>query len=225
MPILRRSINTERALNAQRPKLRGRSHLIAAVVMPALTVMWLMNVPQGVSRVGIGAFMGGMTVMLTISATLHLKTWTPHWYERLFRLDHSGIHLAIGGTGVGLALTGLSGWPRNVLLVLAIGGPVLGILVEWLPFPPPRGFNVALYLSLGWTPVLLLPWVYMQTGLHVTLLLIGGGVLYTVGAVVVSARKPNPSPTWFGYHEIFHLFVLAAIAVHALMLSRLTAAG
>lgn len=218
MPILRRSLNTDRALMTPRPRLRGRSHLAAAVVMPALTLWWVLSVPTGVPRVAIAAFMGAMTVMLTISATLHLRVWTPEWYERLFRADHSGIHLAIGGTGVALALLGLTGWPRTVLLVLAIGGPTLGILVEWLPFPPPRGFNVALYLSLGWTPVLLLPWVYMQTGLRVTGLLIGGGVLYTIGAIVVAARKPDPSPAWFGYHEIFHLFVLAAIVVHALML-------
>lgn len=200
-----------------RPRLRGRSHLLAAVVMLPLTAAWIAAVPAGVSRTGIATFMLGMTVMLTISATLHFRSWSPAWYERLFRLDHSGIHLAIGGTGVALSLIGLTGWPQRVLLAIAIGGPVLGILVEWLPFPPPRGFNVALYLTLGWTPVGLLPWIYLQTGFAPTMLLILGGVLYTVGAVVVATHRPNPSPRWFGYHEIFHLFVLAAIATHALM--------
>lgn len=220
-PILRQSINTERALTLPRPRLRGRSHLVAAIVMLPATVIWLSNIQGGVHRLGVGAFMLGMTVMLTISATLHVKSWSPTWYERLFRLDHSGIHLAIGGTGVGIGLIGLNGWPQRVMLAIAIGGPILGILVEWLPFPPPRGFNVALYLSLGWAPVLLLPWVYMQTGLAVTALLIGGGVLYTIGAIVVATHWPDPSPRWFGYHEIFHLFVLAAIGVHAVMFQQL----
>lgn len=220
-PILCQSINTERALTLPRPRLRGRSHLVAAIVMLPATVIWLANIQGGVHRLGVGAFMLGMTVMLTISATLHVKSWSPTWYERLFRLDHSGIHLAIGGTGVGIGLIGLNGWPQRVMLAIAIGGPILGILVEWLPFPPPRGFNVALYLSLGWAPVLLLPWVYMQTGLAVTALLIGGGVLYTIGAIVVATHWPDPSPRWFGYHEIFHLFVLAAIGVHAGMFQQL----
>jgi len=220
-PILRRSINTERALTLPRPRLRGRSHLLAAIMMLPASITWLAVTEAGVNRVGLGTFMLGMTVMLAISATLHLRSWSPAWYERLFRLDHSRIHLAIGGTGVGLALIGLGGWPQRVMLTIAIAGPILGILVEWLPFPPPRGLNVALYLSLGWTPVLLLPWVYMQTGFTVTALLIGGGVLYTIGAIVVATHRPDPSPTWFGYHEIFHLFVLAAIGVHAVMFQHL----
>lgn len=220
-PLLRRSINTERALTLPRPRLRGRSHLLAAIVMLPASVFWLSATQPGVSRLGLGAFLLGMTVMLTISATLHLKSWSPTWYERLFRLDHSGIHLAIGGTGVGLGLIGLNGWPQRVLLTIAIGGPMLGILLEWLPFPPPRGFNVAVYLSLGWTPVLLLPWVYLQTGLRVIVLLLGGGVLYTLGAMVVATHRPDPSPRWFGYHEIFHMFVLAAMGAHALMFQQL----
>jgi len=189
--------------------------------MAPLSVLWVVKVSPGLPRLGIATFMFGMTVMLSISATLHLRSWSPAWYERLFRMDHSGIHIAIGSTGVGIAVIGLTGWPQRVLLLIAIGGPILGILVEWLPFPPPRGFNVALYLSLGWAPVLLLPWMYLQTGLAATALLIGGGVLYTLGAVVVAARKPNPSPAWFGYHEIFHLFVLGAIGVHAIMFTQL----
>ncbi len=223
MPILRRSINTERALTLPRPRLRGRSHLIAAILMPPLTIAWLLRTESGTDSVGIATFMLAMTVMLTISATLHLRTWSPACYERLFRMDHSGIHIAIGGSGAALAIIGLTGWPQRVLLAIAIGGPALGILVEWLPFPPPRGFNVALYLSLGWTPVLLLPWVYLQTGFTVTALLIGGGVLYTLGAIVVASHWPDPSPKWFGYHEIFHLFVLAAIGVHAVMFMQLLA--
>lgn len=220
-PILQRSINTERALTLPRPRLRGRSHLAASLVSVPGSVLWIILAPAG-TRAGIAAFALGIAAMFTCSALLHLRRWDATTYERLFRLDHSGIYLAIAGTGIGVALLGLEGWPR---LVLALGmaiGSAIGIVVEWLPFAPPRGFNQAVYLTLGWLPVMLLPWLWMQAGVATVVLLLSGGVLYTVGAVVVGTRRPDPWPTVFGYHEIFHVFVIAAVAVHAVMLVRLT---
>lgn len=221
--ILRRSVNTERALHERRPRLRGRAHLLAAVAAYPGGLAWVLASPPGRARLAIAGFAVAMTVMLTISATLHLKRWDAATYERLFRLDHSGIHVAIGGTGFALALLGLEGWPSRVLLTVAVGGAAVGILVEWLPFPPPRGLNSGIYLTLGWTPVVLLPWLWASSGATNVVLLLVGGVLYTVGAVVVGLRRPDPWPAWFGYHEIFHALVLAAIAVHAVMLDRLAA--
>ncbi len=173
------------------------------------------------ARLAVAAFGLGMAAMFTFSALLHLKPWDAHTYERLFRLDHTGIYLAIGGTGIALSLLGLDGWPRLVLMVGMGLGSLLGITLVWLPFAPPRGFNQAIYLTLGWLPVLLAPWLWMATGWVTMALLLGGGILYTVGAVVVGLRRPDPWPTVFGYHEIFHLFVIAAVAVHAVMLARL----
>jgi len=222
-PILERSINTERALTLPRPRLRGRSHLVAALLAVPGAIVWIALAPAG-ARPGVAAFGLGMAAMFTCSAFLHLKPWDAHTYERLFRLDHSGIYLAIGGTGAGLALLGLQGWPRAVLLVGVGIGCLVGITVEWLPFAPPRGFNHAVYLTLGWLPVLLMPWLWMDAGAGTVALLLGGGVLYTVGAVVVGTRRPDPWPTVFGYHEIWHLFVIAAAGVHTVMLARLIGA-
>ncbi len=216
-PILKRSANTERALRMPRPRLRGRSHLVAALSAPLLVITWVASTPTGIPRVAIAVFGTGMAVMLTISAVLHLRRWSPTAYERLFRLDHSGIHVAIGSTGAALALLGLVGWPARLLFTVAVIGSLAGIIVEWLPFAAPRGVNSAIYLTIGWTPVVVLPWLWSHSGVLVTGLLIAGGVLYTLGAVVVGLRRPDPSPRWFGYHEIFHLLVLAAIGVHAAM--------
>jgi hemolysin III len=219
-PILERSINTERALTLPRPRLRGRSHLLAALITVPGSLLWIVLAPAG-SRLGIAAFGLGMAAMFTCSALLHLKRWDARTYERLFRLDHTGIYLAIGGTGIATALLGLEGWPRWVLLLGMGLGSLLGIVVEWLPFAPPRGFNQAVYLTIGWLPVALLPWLWMASGTVTIMLLLVGGILYTVGAAVVGARRPDPWPTWFGYHEIFHLFVIAAVVAHAVMLARL----
>lgn len=219
--ILKRSVNTERALTSARPKLRGISHLVAAVIVPPLAVIAVIVAPDVRSRLALGAFGLGMAVMFTCSALPHRRRWDATTYERLFRLDHSGIYAAIGGTGVALALLGLSGWPARILLGVALVGVTLGIVVEWMPFAPPKGFNNAVYLTLGWVPVALLPWLWWSAGPMTVGLLLAGGLLYTVGATVVGLRRPDPSPTWFGYHEVFHLLVILAVATHAVMLLRL----
>lgn len=218
-------MNTDRALTLPRPRLRGWSHRVAAVVAVPGAVLWLSAAPSARAAVGLASFGLGIAAMFTFSALLHLRPWHPATYERLFRLDHTGIYLAIGGTGVALALLGLSGWPSVVLLITSTVGVGLGILLEWLPFAPPAGLHNAIYLSIGWIPMILLPWLWMQSGVLVVGLLLGGGVLYTVGAVIVGLRRPDPSPRWFGYHEVFHLLVIGAVAAHATMIAVLTNRG
>lgn len=209
-------------MSAPRPLLRGTSHLLAAAVTPFLGLWWLLTVQGREEFWAALAFTAGMTAMFSASATFHLRPWRPATYERLLRLDHTGIYLAIGGTGVALAFTGLHGWPRWVLLLVALIGVGIGIIVEWLPFAPPRGFSNTVYLTLGWIPAILLPWLWMQAGALTVILLLIGGVLYTGGAVALALQRPDPWPRWFGYHEVWHLLVIAAVATHAVMLVRLT---
>ena len=218
-PILQRSVNTERALALPRPRLKGISHLLAAIAAVPASIIGVAAAPPGRPRLGVLSFAVGITVMFTCSALLHRRRWSATTYERLFRLDHTGIYLAIGGTGAAVALLGLTGVPRTVLLVAFGLGVVVGIVVEWLPFAPPKGFNNAVFLSLGWVPMLLLPWLWIEAGVLVIGLLLLGGVLYTAGAIVVGTRRPDPSPRWFGYHEVFHLLVILAVLAHVTMIS------
>lgn len=219
--VLRRSVNTEHALTAPRPRLRGVSHLAAAVVAVPAAVIATVVVSGTRERLGVFAFGVGVAAMLSLSALLHLKRWTARAYERLFRLDHTGIYLTIGGTGVAIGLLGLDGWPGSILVVGALAGTLIGIVLEWLPFAPPRGLNNAVYLTYGWVPVALLPWLWATSGGIAVGLLLAGGVLYTVGAVVVAVRRPDPWPRWFGYHEVFHLLVIGAVVLHAVLIGRL----
>lgn len=219
---LARSFNTEQALSLPRPRTRGWFHLAAAVVSVPGAVVWIVTVTPG-ARLGVAAFALGVATMFTCSALLHRRRWTAHIYERLFRLDHTGIFLAIGGTGLGLALLGFEGTPAAVVGVTSVAGAAIGIAAEWLPFAPPRGLANAVYLTLGWSPVLLLPWLWSSAGAATVVLLLAGGVLYTVGAVVVGLRRPDPAPEVFGYHELFHLLVIAAAVVHAVMIGDLAA--
>jgi hemolysin III len=223
--VLRRSVHTEMAMASVRPRLRGLSHLVAAVLMLPAAAWWAAVTPAGTPRVGVTAFAGGMAVMFVCSATLHLKPWPPHTYERLLRLDHTGIFLAISGTGVALGLLGLEGWPSVTLVTVCVVGAVLGITAEWLPFAPPRGFSNTVYLTMGWLPVLLLPWLWATSGPTAVALLLLGGAMYTVGAVVVGLRRPDLAPGWFGYHELFHVLVIAAAATHGVLVQRLVERG
>ncbi|MEY3019103.1 MAG: hypothetical protein RLZZ272_87 [Actinomycetota bacterium] len=223
--ILRRSYNTEWAMVAPRPRWRGLSHRIAAALTAPVGVAAVLIVDGGRAKAAVGAFGVGILAMFSFSALLHLRRWDPRTYERLFRLDHTGIYLAISGTGVAVALLGLSGWPSRVLLAAALGGGAIGILLEWMPFAPPRGLANSVYLSLGWLPVLLLPWLWGSAGAVAVALLVAGGVLYTSGAIIVAVRRPDPVPSAFGYHEVFHALVIAAVGLHAAMVWSLATRG
>jgi hemolysin III len=219
--VLRRSVHTEHAMTAARPRLRGWSHLVAALLTAPAALWWTLGTPSGTPRVAVAAFSGGMAAMFVCSALLHLRPWPPGLYERLLRVDHTGIFLAISGTGVALGLLGLEGWPATLLVTVSAVGAALGITAEWLPFAPPRGFSNTVYLTLGWLPVVLLPWLWSTSGPAAVGLLLLGGAMYTVGAVVVGLRRPNVAPAWFGYHELFHVLVITAALTHAVLVQRL----
>jgi hemolysin III len=217
---LERSASAARFAEGPRPTARGWSHLAAAVLTLPGAGLWTALSPDG-TRAAVAAFAWGVALMFTASALLHLRRWPTATAERLVRLDHTGIYLAIGGTGVALALLGLTGPPRTLLLTAAILGTLVGVVVEWLPFAPPRGFSNAVYLTLGWAPVVLIPWFVAASGWRTVLLLLLGGAMYTAGAIIVGLQRPDPVPGHFGYHELFHVLVILAVLTHAVMIADL----
>jgi len=218
---LKRSFNTEYAMTAPRPRLRGRSHQLAGMISLPVAITATLRAPAGEVRLAVAAFAFGVTIMLLCSGLLHLRRWDAIVHERLLRLDHSGIYCTIGGSAAAIALLALDGWPRLVLLLGTVVGSFIGIVLEWLPFAAPRGVSNTVYISLGWLPVLLLPWVWVAAGPLVVVLIVLGGVLYTSGAIIVALRRPDVLPGWFGYHELFHVLVLAAVLLHAWAIGRL----
>jgi hemolysin III len=212
---LKRSLNTDIAVRAPRPALRGRSHLLAAIVAWPAGILAVASASPGTERLAVASFAFGAAIMFTCSALLHLKRWDAIVHERLFRLDHSGIYCTIGGTTAAIALLGLDDWVQQALLVGAGVGTGVGIVLEWLPFAPPRGLSNTVYITLGWLPILVLPWLWVGAGVVVVLLIVAGGVLYTSGAIIVALRRPDMMPGWFGYHELFHVFVILAVLLHA----------
>lgn len=217
--MLERSPSTDRALTLPRPRMRGVSHLVAFVISVPAGVWLIAAAGQGQARLAALAFGGGVSTMLGASALVHLRRWSERTTEVLFRLDHTAIFLAIAGTATAIGVLGLTGWPRSLLVWGAWSAAGVGIVLEWLPFAPPPGFANTVYLTMGWLPVLLVPWLIQQAGWSAVALLAGGGLLYTTGAIIVGLRRPDPNPHVFGYHEIWHLLVVGAVAFHYVMVA------
>jgi len=220
--IFERSHNTERAMTVEvRPAWRGVSHRVATPVAVIGAVILTIGAAPGAARWGAAVFGVAIAVMFGISALVHARRWGPHAMEVLFRLDHTGIYLAIAGTATPVALLAMDGWAQAVVLWGVWGVATVGTIVEWLPFRTPRGLAHGLYLGMGWVTVPFLPVVVSGAGWTIAGLLMAGGVVYTVGAVIVAIQRPDPSPRIFGYHEIWHVLVIVAVALHYVMVAML----
>jgi hemolysin III len=197
----------------EKPLLRGVSHQWGAVVFAMLGIA-LVVAAAPAARVGAAIYVACLVAMLTTSAVYHRVPWGERASAQMRKADHTGIFLAIAGTYTPICISGLEGTLRWVLLGLVWTLAALGILLEWLPFRPPKGYVTAVYVTLGWVAVIGLPALWKGVGLAGVALLAAGGVLYTVGAFVHAFRWPDPWPRVFGFHEIWHAFVLAAAAMH-----------
>lgn len=193
-----------------KPRMRGWSHTAAAVGSVLLTVLlcWASrdDWPKMVAMLVFGL---SMIEMYTVSAIYHIGRWRESQWRVLRAIDHSNIFLLIAGTYTPLTAVMLSGWGRVALLssvwLIALVGTGLSIFVRRLP----RAIRASLYVVMGWISVFALP-AYMQVlPLSAIGLLVLGGALYTVGAVIYARRRPDPFPRVFGFHEVFHLFVIA----------------
>jgi hemolysin III len=197
----------------QKPLLRGVSHEIAAGVALAGLVALVLLAPGPRARLGSLVYGSSLVGLFSVSALYHRPTWGPRARLWMRRLDHSAIFLLIAGTFTPLCLLLGDDRARTVLAVVWAGAG-LGILRALLWPRAPRAVATALYLLLGWAAVPLVPAMYRALGPGALALLAGGGVLYSVGAVIYATRRPDPFPRVFGYHEIFHALVIAAAGLH-----------
>jgi hemolysin III len=206
-----------RLLSRPRPTWRGRLHRSAFIAWLPVGVLTVVAADGVRARVATAVFAVGIAFMFGVSARVHWKAWPAARYHRLIQVDHTAIFACLATTATPVALLALHGAPRAILLLGVWTGAVLGSVVEWLPFHPPRGLTNTLFLLLGWLPVPLLPWIWRGTGAVTFGLLAAGGLVYTVGAVIVGAQRPDPAPLVFGYHEVWHVFVIVAVALHEAM--------
>lgn len=197
-----------------KPVMRGWLHAGMTPVVVIAGVFLLALAPGTAGRVGTGVWLFGALVLFGTSAVYHRGTWTPPVLSVLKRLDHANIFIFIAATYTPLALVLLEGSREILLLSLVWGIAIAGVAITLLWPTRPRWLDVALYVPMGWVAVGWMGDFWVAGGPAVVLLLVLGGVIYTFGAAVYALKWPNPSPTWFGFHEIFHACTIAAAACH-----------
>ena len=198
-----------------KPLLRGWSHVLAFTVVAVLGIIMLVVAGASPSeRVWLGVYVAGTLTMFGVSASYHTLPWGPHGRSIMRRLDHSAIFLAIAGAYTPIMAVALTGWQKVVVLSAAWGGAVVGMTLEWVPLKVPRPLFTAIYVIVGWSAALAFPQLDRHLGGLGFGLVLGGGLLYTLGAVVYALKRPDPWPRVFGFHEIFHLFTLAGAGCH-----------
>jgi hemolysin III len=195
-----------------KPRLRGWLHagMTPLVAVGGILLIVFSRTPAG--RVGAAVWLAGSLVLFGTSALYHRGSWSPRTLATLRRLDHANIFTFIAATYTPLALVLLP--EPGLLLGIIWGTAAVGITVT-LAWPGrPRWLDVVLYLLLGWAGVGWLSAFWAVGGAAVVVLILLGGLCYSVGAVIYALKRPDPSPEWFGFHEIFHACTIAAALCH-----------
>jgi hemolysin III len=195
---------------AVKPRGRGVSHEIAAFLFPVLGLVLVAVADTTAARWATLVYTVGVTAMYATSACYHRGHWSAPVQRRLRRLDHSMILVGIAATYTPIAVVGLD--TRSARILLAVVWPLaaagIGVQMAWLHAP--RWLVAGLYVVIGWTALAFLPVLWHELGVPTFLLIALGGAVYSLGAWVYSARRPNPVPAVFGFHEVFHALVIAA---------------
>ena len=197
-----------------KPRLRGVSHQWAFVVSVLLGVGLVIAAPDGEARLAVAIYAVSVAGLFGTSALYHRITWSSAAARRwMRRLDHAMIFVLIAGTYTPFALLALDGTLATVILVVVWAGALGGIILKLAWIDAPKWLIAGVYVALGWVALAAFPQLYEALGLTATGMVAAGGVLYTLGAVVYARQRPDPSPKVFGYHEVFHLLVIAAAAL------------
>ncbi len=197
-----------------KPKLRGVSHeiffFVSLVTGPLLGLASRTTAEQICTSV----YAFSVSAMLATSALFHRRSWSPQGRRRMRRADHSTIFLCIAGTYTAVAGLSLSrGW-ATLILALVWGGAAVGVALRLLWLDAPKWVVALPYVVVGWIAVVATPELLHVLGGVGFAMMLGGGVCYTLGAVAYARKRPDPWPATFGFHEIFHLFVVVALILH-----------
>ena len=199
-----------------RPRLRGYLHLAAFVsaLAQAAVLIPLAAVESGRAGLATAVYCLFMCAMFGTSALYHRRRWTTRGWRLMKRMDHSMIFLFIAGTYTPFGLLALSGATRWWVLGVVWSGCVAGIVLK-LSWPTsPRWVGVPIYIAVGWTAIFVLGPITVNGGAAALVLMLVGGLLYSIGAVCYATHRPDLKPGVFGYHEVFHAFTILAAACH-----------
>jgi hemolysin III len=201
-----------------KPRLRGRIHQVAFwVSIPAGIVLVLLASGPVETAVAV-IYAVSLTAVFGSSAAYHRGAWSERAQRWMRRLDHSMIFVLIAGSYTPVSVLVLDGTWEAVLLSLVWTGAAVGVTLKMVR---PDGLSVTsaiLYMGLGWLAMIALPQLLGGMTTAEAVLMISGGLLYTAGAIVFASKRPDPRPNTFGYHEIWHSFMVLAATCHYAMI-------
>lgn len=208
----------ERAADAiakVKPRLRGVSHEYAFFVSLALGAALVLLANGTEAKVAVAIYAVSLSALFGVSALYHVHHWErPSARRWMRRLDHTMIFFLIAGTVTPFALLVIEGSFATGLLIAVWSGALAGTVVELIWVDHPKWVAAIVYIAVGMIGAAGFPAIVVEAGIVAGVLVAFGGILYAAGAVIYAAQRPDPSPTVFGYHEIFHVLVIAAAATH-----------
>ncbi|HEU4356013.1 MAG TPA: hemolysin III family protein [Actinomycetota bacterium] len=209
----------DRPLAPEKPRWRGRIHEVAFFVSIPAGLALVALADGWVARVAAAVYALSLIAVFGSSAAYHRGDWTPAALRRMKRLDHSMIFVLIAGSYTPVALLVLHGSWSVVILSVVWAGAVAGITLKLVRIDGFSVLTATLYMTMGWLALVAIPQLVNEMPPAALILTVVGGLLYTAGAIVFALRRPDPAPSIFGYHEVWHAFMVAAAACHFAMIS------
>lgn len=198
----------------ERPLLRGWIHVGAAVASVPTGIVLVACAPSARSAAGCAVYALSVTLLFAVSALYHRHTWSDLGRAIVARVDHAMIFVTIAATYTPLALTVMRSRAAEVVLAVVWSGGIIGATLRGFAHRTPRWAFVPLYIALGWAAIPVIPDLLHHGGVAPLVLLIVGGGLYSLGAIVYALGWPDPWPATFGYHEVFHVLTVVAFICH-----------
>jgi hemolysin III len=195
-----------------KPSLRGFSHAGAFFVSLPLGLLLILRANTGKGLAAAIVFAVSVATMFGASAIYHCLNWPEARRRWLRRIDHAGVYGLIAGTYTPFGLLVLDGSWRIVVLGIVWSGALAAVFLKFFWLDAPSWLSAAIGIALGWVAVVVIPQLIDGIGLWGSLLVLAGGLAYTAGALVYAFRRPDPYPAVFGFHEVFHVLVIAAVA-------------
>ena len=199
--------------------MRGWLHLGSFIVFACISPFLLAAAPSTEAFISLLIYVISILGLFGVSALFHRVRWSETGRRRMRRLDHSMIFLAIAGSYTAVAGLVLTGGARIAILVLVWGGGIAGVVLRQVWLDAPKWVIAIPYIVVGWSALAVLPQLFHQLGGWGFGWLIAGGLFYTIGAIAYSAKKPNPIPGVFGYHEVFHTGTLLGATCHFIVVA------
>ncbi|WP_028047370.1 hemolysin III family protein [Cellulomonas sp. URHE0023] len=210
---------TESVADQIKPHLRGWIHLGVTPLVVVASIVLVVLSPTASAKWSCAVFGVTAIMLFGTSALYHRGRWSPRTAAVLRRLDHTNIFLIIAGTYTPLSILLLPATTARVLLIVVWSGALVGLLARVFWLGAPRWVYVPVYVALGWVAVWFFPSFYRSGGPWIVFWIAFGGLAYTLGAVVYGMKRPNPSPRWFGFHEVFHVLTVVGYGSHYIAVS------